>query len=177
VHALVPRRHPLPTCGGQSTQFLKLAKDCQLLGPNLNEADTYVAYTAEVKRKQRVGIKRMNYNDFLTALMKLSTKVRDTPPPSRPVVLFPRNTPYCWFVSRRWRWCFLVPIACTVMPDPTLHRSLTRTQVYKESRTIDDAFQRVLMEHILPLASRRYQSGAAGGQHGCKGGAPHWVQG
>lgn len=86
----------------RSTQFLKLAKDCQIIGTtSVTEADTYVAYTAEVKRKQRVGIKRMNYNDFLTALMKLSTKV------------------------------------------------------YPECRTIDDAFQRVLMENILPLASRR----------------------
>lgn len=60
----------------QSTQFLKLAKDCQIIGMTpVTEADTYVAYTAEVKRKHRVGIKRMNYNDFLTALMKLSTKV------------------------------------------------------------------------------------------------------
>jgi hypothetical protein len=56
---------------------LKLAKDCQIIGTTVvTEADTYVAYTAEVKRKERVGIKRMNYNDFLTALMKLSTKVR-----------------------------------------------------------------------------------------------------
>ncbi len=61
----------------QSTQFLKLAKDCQIIGTTVvTEADTYVAYTAEVKRKERVGVKRMNYNDFLTALMKLSTKVR-----------------------------------------------------------------------------------------------------
>jgi hypothetical protein len=60
----------------QSTQFIKLAKDCQLIGATgLNEADVYVGYTAEVKRKHRIGIKRMNYNDFLTALMKLSTKV------------------------------------------------------------------------------------------------------
>jgi hypothetical protein len=29
-------------------------------------------------------------------------------------------------------------------------------QVYPDSRTIDDAFQRLLMENILPLASRRY---------------------
>ena len=58
-------------------------------------------YTAEVKRQNRVGIKRMNYSDFLTALMKLSVKV------------------------------------------------------YRDALTVDDAFQRLLMENVLPLASRR----------------------
>ena len=74
VRGLLPGACPLPY--PQSTQFLKLAKDCQIIGTTVvTEADTYVAYTAEVKRKERVGIKRMNYNDVLTALMKLSTKV------------------------------------------------------------------------------------------------------
>jgi hypothetical protein len=86
----------------QSTQFLKLCRDCQLFGTTaLSEADVYVAYTAEVKRKNRPGVKVMTYNDFLTALMKLSYKV------------------------------------------------------YPDSASIDDSFQRLLMENILPLASRR----------------------
>ena len=102
----------VPGCSGvivgdvvvaQSTQFLKLCRDCQLVGTtSLGEADVYVAYTAEVKRKNRTGLKVMNYNDFLTALMKLSFKV------------------------------------------------------YPDSHSVDDSFQRLLMENILPLASRRY---------------------
>lgn len=60
-----------------------------------------MAYTAEVKRKDRRGVQRMTYNDFLTALMKVSTKV------------------------------------------------------YPDAPSVDDAFQQLLMEHVLPLASRR----------------------
>lgn len=65
--------------------------------PPLLEADIQVAYTAEVKRTDRstaptstgggafgsggsggsggVALQKMNYNDFLTALMKISIKV------------------------------------------------------------------------------------------------------
>ena len=46
--------------------------------PPLLEADFQVAYTAEVRASSRVqgsSGQRMNYNDFLTALMKLSIKV------------------------------------------------------------------------------------------------------
>lgn len=112
------------------TQFVKLARDCQMVGstlseadPPLLEADIQVAYTAEVKRADRstaptssgggafgsggsggsggVALQKMNYNDFLTALMKISIKV------------------------------------------------------YPRSRTVDEAFQRLLMDNVLPLASRR----------------------
>ena len=61
-----------------------------------------VVYTAEVKRSDHSGtMKKMHYNDFLTALMKLSIRV------------------------------------------------------YPRSRTVDEAFQRLLMDNLLPLASRR----------------------
>lgn len=70
--------------GLQCTQFVKLARDCQLVGstlseadPPLLEADIQVAYTAEVKRQDRAAgmLQKMNYNDFLTCMMKLSIKV------------------------------------------------------------------------------------------------------
>jgi hypothetical protein len=38
--------------------------------PPLTDADIPVVYTAEVKKVDR-GIQKMNYNDFLTALMKV----------------------------------------------------------------------------------------------------------
>lgn len=93
----------------RATQFVKLCKDCQIIGstiseadPPLTEADVQVTYTAEVKRTDRVGtLQKMNYNDFLTALMKISIKV------------------------------------------------------YPRSKTVDDAFQRLLMDNVLPLAARR----------------------
>lgn len=86
----------------RATQLVKLARDTQIVGhTDVTEADLNVAYTAEVKRKNRTGIKRMTYSDFLTAMMKISAKV------------------------------------------------------YPDSVTIDDAFQKLLMENILPLASRR----------------------
>jgi hypothetical protein len=92
----------------QCTQFVKLSRDCQILGstlseadPPLTEADVQVSYTVEARRMGKGGTKKMNYNDFLTALMKLGVKV------------------------------------------------------YPRSRTTDDAFQRLLMDNILPLASRR----------------------
>ena len=69
--------------------------------PPLQEADVQVVYTAEVKRLDRGGLQKMNYNDFLTALMKLAIRV------------------------------------------------------YPRSRTVDEAFQRLLMDNVLPLASRR----------------------
>lgn len=59
----------------QATQFVKLARDVQIVGTtDVSEADIHVAYTAEVKRKHRVGVRRMTYNDFLTALLKISAK-------------------------------------------------------------------------------------------------------
>lgn len=42
----------------------------------VSEADIDVCYTAEVCRSTRVGVKKMDYNDFLTALMKVSIKVK-----------------------------------------------------------------------------------------------------
>jgi len=81
---------PLAVCvfhyyfGVQCTQFVKLARDCQLVGstlseadPPLLEADIQVAYTAEVKRHDRGAgsLQKMNYNDFLTAMMKIAIKV------------------------------------------------------------------------------------------------------
>lgn len=81
---------------------MKLCRDCRIVGgTGVREADVNVAYTAEVRRKDRKGIQRMTYNDFLTSLMKLSTKV------------------------------------------------------YPKAPSVDDAFQQLLMEHVLPLASRR----------------------
>ena len=114
----------------QTTQFVKLARDTQIVGtalseadPPLTDADVQVVYTAEVKNRDRAPgaaaarnggmaarsaaavsasaeLKKMNYNDFLTALMKLSIRV------------------------------------------------------YPRSRSVDEAFQRLLMDNILPLASR-----------------------
>lgn len=61
----------------QSTQFVKLCRDVSLVGtslseasPPLNDADIQVMYTAEVKKRDR-DFQKMNYNDFLTALMKV----------------------------------------------------------------------------------------------------------
>eukprot|EP01138_Halocafeteria_seosinensis_P012121 gb/GECG01012389.1/.p1 GENE.gb/GECG01012389.1/~~gb/GECG01012389.1/.p1 ORF type:complete len:448 (+),score=40.15 gb/GECG01012389.1/:1-1344(+) len=93
----------------RATQFVRFGRDVGLIGPNqvseaeepLLEADLHVAYTAEVKRPNRSGMHRMNYNDFLTVLMKLSVRV------------------------------------------------------YPSARSIDEAFQRLLMENVLPSAWRR----------------------
>ena len=60
-----------------------MARDCQIVGnslseadPPLIEADIQVAYTAEVKRVDRPNaMQKMNYNDFLTGLMKVAIKV------------------------------------------------------------------------------------------------------
>ena len=73
-----------PPPSAQCTQFVKLCRDCQLVGgslseaqPPLLEADCQVAYTAEVRAQSRApgSSQKMNYNDFLTALMKLAIKV------------------------------------------------------------------------------------------------------
>lgn len=94
----------------QASQFIKLCRDCQVMGstlseasPPLGEADVQVTFTAEVKRtaKPLSQGQKMDYHDFLTALMKLSVKV------------------------------------------------------YPSARSVDEAFQRLLMENVLPLASRR----------------------
>jgi len=97
----------------RASQFVKLTRDCQIIGTTLSEAeiplteaDINVAYTAEVTRADKIAgkgsdRKKMNYNDFLTVLMKLAVRV------------------------------------------------------YPRARTVDDAFQRLLMDNILPLASRR----------------------
>lgn len=62
----------------QCTQFVKLCRDCQIVGsslseadPPLSDADVQVSYTAEVKRADKGGLQKMNYNDFLTVLMKV----------------------------------------------------------------------------------------------------------
>ena len=88
----------------KASQFVKLAKDCQMLRRNVTAADINVVYTAEVKRKDRQMSevqKMMSYNDFLNALMRISTRVYPTAP------------------------------------------------------SVDEAFQQLLMENVLPLASRR----------------------
>ena len=88
----------------KASSFVKLAKDCQMIRRNVTAADIQVVYTAEVKRKDRQMSevqKMMSYNDFLNALMRLSTRV------------------------------------------------------YPASPSVDDAFQQLLMENVLPLASRR----------------------
>jgi hypothetical protein len=81
---LLARCLPCPAAIAQCTQFVKLARDCQLVGttlseasPPLLEADIQVVYTAEVKRLDRgaAALQKMNYNDFLTALMKIAIKV------------------------------------------------------------------------------------------------------
>lgn len=91
----------------RATQFIKMCRDCQVMGttlseasPPLMEADIQVTFTAEVKKADKTN-QKMHFNDFLTALMKISVKV------------------------------------------------------YPASRSVDEAFQRLLMENILPLASRR----------------------
>ena len=68
----------------QQTQFVRFARDVGMTGPDatseavtpLLDADVEVAYAAQVNRKNRTGPKRMNYHDFLTAIMKLATRVR-----------------------------------------------------------------------------------------------------
>jgi hypothetical protein len=68
----------------QATQFIKLCRDCQVMGttlseanPPLSEADVQVTFTAEVKKADKTN-QKMHYNDFLTALMKISVKVYPT---------------------------------------------------------------------------------------------------
>jgi len=88
----------------RASQFVKLAKDTQIVGASgLTEADVNVVYTAEVTQLRASGDakRKMNFNDFLTALMKLSVRV------------------------------------------------------YPRAKTVDDAFQQLLMDNILPSAARR----------------------
>jgi hypothetical protein len=78
--------NPLDPEHMRATQWVKFCKDCGIVGPHavteapapITEADLHVSYTVEVTRKNRTGIKRMNYNDFLTAVMKIAVKVRAT---------------------------------------------------------------------------------------------------
>ena len=93
----------------KASQFVKLCRDCRIVRSidnpkGVTTAIANVVYTAEVKRRDRKFNEtqaQMTYNDFLNALMRLSTKV------------------------------------------------------YPRSETVDDAFQQLLMENVLPLASRR----------------------
>ena len=95
----------------KASQFVKMARECNIIKPGqktdslgVTQADVNVVYIVEVKRKDR-GFARnqaqMTYNDFLNALMRLSSRV------------------------------------------------------YPRADTVDDAFQQLLMENVLPLASRR----------------------
>ena len=93
----------------KASQFVKLSRECNIIkskgrGNGVTQADVNVVYIIEVKRRDR-GFARsqaqMTYNDFLNALMRLSSKV------------------------------------------------------YPNADTVDDAFQQLLMENVLPLASRR----------------------
>lgn len=103
-------RSPLDPEHIRASQFVKLAKDTQVIGsvlseasPPLTEADINVVYAAEVTQHRANGdVKRkMNYNDFLTAMMKLSVRV------------------------------------------------------YPRARSVDEAFQQLLMDNVLPSAARR----------------------
>jgi hypothetical protein len=93
----------------KASQFVKLSRECNIIktkgiGSGVTQADVNVVYIIEVKRRDRgFGRKQaqMTYNDFLNALMRLSSKV------------------------------------------------------YPRADTVDDAFQQLLMENVLPLASRR----------------------
>ena len=95
---------------------MKLSRDCQLVGgslseaqPPLLEADCQVAYTAEVRAKSRApgSSQKMNYNDFLTALMKLAIKV------------YPRSHTGAWRRARRKAVpCFPPPTAPAARPLP-----------------------------------------------------------
>jgi hypothetical protein len=116
---------------------VKLCRDCQLVGgslseaqPPLLEADCQVAYTAEVRAQSRApgSSQKMNYNDFLTALMKLAIKV------------YPRSHTGAWRRVRR------VSYVCA-----PLFISLAS----HHPAAVDEAFQRMLMDNVLPLASRR----------------------
>lgn len=92
----------------KASQFVKLSRECNIIKTKgiggVTQADVNVVYIIEVKRRDR-GFGRnqaqMTYNDFLNALMRLSSKV------------------------------------------------------YPRADTVDDAFQQLLMENVLPLASRR----------------------
>ena len=92
----------------KASQFVKLSRECNIIKSKgsigVTQADVNVVYIIEVKRRDR-GFGRnqaqMTYNDFLNALMRLSSKV------------------------------------------------------YPKADTVDDAFQQLLMENVLPLASRR----------------------
>lgn len=104
---------PSPYPHLQSTQFVKLCRDCGIVGgaSGLTEAEVAVVYTAEVKRGVVGGggapgtssprAPKMDYNDFLTGLMRLSVKA------------------------------------------------------YPAAASVDDAFQSLLTECLLPLACRR----------------------
>jgi hypothetical protein len=105
-----PDRSPLDPEHIRASQFVKLAKDTQIVGsvlseasPPLTEADINVVYAAEVTAQRASGDakRKMNYNDFLTAMMKLSVKV------------------------------------------------------YPRARSVDEAFQQLLMDNVLPSAARR----------------------
>ncbi|KAA0160519.1 hypothetical protein FNF27_01454 [Cafeteria roenbergensis] len=78
--------NPLDPEHMRSQQFVKFCKTCQIVGSGTSTAaeplvvaDVVVAYTAEVKRKRPAGTPRtgqkMDFSDFLTALMKLSARV------------------------------------------------------------------------------------------------------
>ena len=117
---------------------MKLARDVQIVGTtDVSEADVHVAYTAEVKRPHRVGVRRMTYNDFLTALLKISAKVR-----------FARRN--CRVARVRCPCCMRGVLTSGTPPAP--HNT---AQVFPGEADVDDAFQRLLIDHILPLASRR----------------------
>lgn len=82
----------------KSSQFVRMCKDCEILGQEgITAPDVQVVYRAEVRRAHQLAVKRveeqnamsplqraagpppaadkMNYNSFLNALMKLSTMV------------------------------------------------------------------------------------------------------
>jgi hypothetical protein len=160
----------------QCTQFVKLARDCQLVGstlseadPPLLEADIQVAYTAEVKRHDRGAgsLQKMNYNDFLTAMMKIAIKV------------YPRSRTGVCRTSLHGRrshgiHAFGVSTLRLHAPSPRM-RDLSVSRVARHclccvvvlssatslapasacTRAVDEAFQRLLMDNVLPLASRR----------------------
>lgn len=106
----------------QSSQFLRLVKDCDLLAPGLtSSASVQVVYTSEVKRSKSGG-DRMSYNSFLNALMRLAVQVS----------------------AKR-----AVVVVCSAA-----HCRVT-AQAFRDSRSEADAFERLLKDHVLPLACRR----------------------
>ena len=157
-------------------QLVKLAEDCQLIAstkgaastdaavPRL-KADVYVAFTAEVTRADKIapgaGMERSALKmataarpATASAVMTDRRKVRRGPP-ARPRARDGAAAPRAHHTP---------PFPPTPLPPPPLQMNYNdfltcllklAVKVYPRSRSSDEAFQRLLVDNIVPLASRR----------------------